>query len=1448
MSKEIVVRKNPLSTDSKVLVVKDDATIEEMYEEVLKANKLPREGYDKYFKVYIGGHEVYRRYWKTSKPLQGKSVLFAVTPRGGEGGQIFKQVAIITITAVVAVITSPAGGAAFGTGTGAAFGSALATAGAAIGSTLLFNALIPPLNNALGFNASEADGFSNSQSFSITNQNNQSRKLRTVPKVYGTHRIFPVLAANFYLSSEADPDNNGALSNYFYAIYDFGLGPLALDQFRIGETLLSEFSQVDFRLVDLNKPGVEEGIWDQALSNNFQLYKGDVTQQSIGVAINANENNPGPPPVDDYQVVRNATPNTNSEEQEISLILNLPNGLFSVFETGAIRNSQIDLKVEFAEVGTEDYRNFDDLVFVNDFNSSLQAFNKEILANSFSNNSFTLLSTFPADKNLQASIVGNAFIFPEGLENPEASYYDIAEQSIGILKGNIYSFNISADIHVPTVGELIYINGQEMFTITFINFNGTQNAWNIITTPAKFTVTIAYDLVRTPNDPAAIFTATATQRVHTNNILEDGGSTSVMKVKSSENGIITIDNLQTPNSNVTVIFKPKTLNDVKVRLTRKNTNHNFTFQRNDALTWSILTTRFDTNPIVTTKRHVFMEVRIKATDQLNGVIENLSAIATSVLDVYDGANWSKQITQNPAWVLADLLTGEVNKRAIAQNRLDADLLKEWADFCDEIPTAPPNISTFSQPRFQCNFVLDFNTTLTQLIDRVTNAAQARLTVVDGRYGVLIDRAKTTPVQVFTPRNSNNFSSTRVYSEIPDGLRINYVDAGSGFEIRQETVFNDGFDATTAVDFDELDTFAVTNSEQAFRFGRYMLAQLKLRQETITIDVDFEHLVCTRGDYVVITQDAMRVGGVPARVINVAGNVVTIDAPFATEPATSYGYRFRNATSGVTAVATMTITDEVTATLDGLIPNVGDLIIWGEISQVTYDCIVKTVSPNRNLTATLTLVEKNDAIFDAESSVNIPDYNPQLSTIQDENLTPPTEVVNLAVTGNTFDCDGNDYVYFIDLEWEAPTSGTFEAFEIYVNSGQGFYLDGTSTTLNYRHTVDQTFLGDVHSFKVLAVSPTGSKLQLGNVSAVTSTPTAKSTPPSDVDGLFINITNQTMQLTWSLVADCDVQKYQLRYAPSLTAIWEQSVFLVDIDKNTNTANVQARTGSYFIKVIDFNGNESTNEAIAITSIPELFDLNVIEETDDFPTLPGSLDRTVDFGGTLLLAETAPTIYEPEGFYFYEDFLDLGDIFTVRLQSLVTAEGFSDADLMVNWVTLDTVAQLATTTVADWDVVTEYRARDTPFAMANWTSLDIIDPISEGDPDDFTAWIPFTIGDFTGRIFQFRVRLISNNPVVTPRVFDAVIRSDMPDRDVSFENLTSVIPGSTTVTYSPGFKGPGTTPAIQITQDNASQGDYYVISNKTLDDFDIDFFDKNDVKVVRQFDVLAKGFGFKSGATI
>jgi len=423
------------------------------------------------------------------------------------------------------------------------------------------------------------------------------------------------------------------------------------------------------------------------------------------------------------------------------------------------------------------------------------------------------------------------------------------------------------------------------------------------------------------------------------------------------------------------------------------------------------------------------------------------------LDVYDGTTWTKQATSNPAWIFSDLITGEINKNALAKTRLDTTSLLEWAGYADEIPIAPPNVEAYTEPRFSINFILDYSIILSAALNQVANAAQASLNIIDGKYGVLLDKAKTTPVQVFTPRNSFGFSSSRKYTEIPDGLKIKYVDTSSNWEIRERVVYNDGFNATTAEKFEEFDGFGILQQEQAYRYGRYLLAQAKLRQETISLTVDFEHLVCTRGDYVIITQDAMKVGGIPFRVKAVSGSVITIDAPFATQPATSYGYTYRSVVDGI-VTSTMTVNSSTTATLNGSVPSVGDIIIWGEVNLINYDCIVKSISPNSDLTASVSLVEKNDAIFLAESSENIPDYSPQISTVQDESLSPPAEVVNLSIDENSYDCNGGQYLYFIDLSWEIPVGATYEVFEVYVDYGKGYELVDFVNTIEYRYVVSE----------------------------------------------------------------------------------------------------------------------------------------------------------------------------------------------------------------------------------------------------------------------------------------------------------------------------------------------------------------------------------------------------------
>jgi hypothetical protein len=187
-------------------------------------------------------------------------------------------------------------------------------------------------------------------------------------------------------------------------------------------------------------------------------------------------------------------------------------------------------------------------------------------------------------------------------------------------------------------------------------------------------------------------------------------------------------------------------------------------------------------------------------------------------------------------------------------------------------------------------------------------------------------------------------------------------------------------------------------------------------------------------------------------------------------------------------------------------------------------------------------------------------------------------------------------------------------------------------------------------------------------------------------------------------------------------------------------------------------------------------------------------------------------------------------------------------MSNWVTLDSVVALANSRYSEWDVETQYRSTDEFLTISNWTSLDIINPLSEGLQDKWTEWRTVaSIGDFTGRIFQFRLRLRSFKASVSPRVIDGVIRSDMADRQLRFDNII-VGPAGIQLTFMPAFMGPGLRPSIQVTQDAMQQGDYFVLSSRNLAGVYVNVYDKNDNPVSRQLDLLVSGYGRQHSVVI
>lgn len=1370
------------------------------------------EKHEEYFNVVVNGHLIHPDLWPFTKLNSTDEVLIAPKLQSGNSGSILKTVAIVLVTAYV----GPMAAGAFG-----AIGGALVTAAATIGASLLLNSLFPPPSVDEG-NLSYGNSEAGSQMYSISGQSNRVDRFGNVPKVYGQHRIFPRVAANPYVELEADPAT-GKLIQYFYAIYDFGFGPLRISDIKIGDTPIENFSDVTYNLVDLNKPLVEEGPWDTALKPSFSIYKGDITTENISVTLDGNEYSGSP--LSSYQIIRNANPNTLNTSQEIILNFVCPQGLIAYSAQGDPATRHIDLEIKFAKVGTEDWKAYNDPDFVSVFKS-----------------------VGGSEINTQHSVSYLGFSGPGGYYSESApatpwqlvSYTDYttthtSHRFFGFPSGN----SIVLGSGIPNNSKIFWGNTFLGKVVSSTSYAPGYSTYVLDANLPSGMTQYKYTTEWYNNQGSYTFTYTTT--FVGNQIYYTDPSEGAARISGQESTAYYS----------TFRFTPKINEDYKVRVTRLQSSSGYTSTVRDSLVFSSLSTRADASPIETDKRHVFLELQIRATNQLNGSIQNLSAVAESALMVWDGVNWTRQLTSNPAWVFTDLLTSEINKRAIPFSRLETNSLLEWADFCDEVPSAVNPLPDWTMPRFQTNFVLDFDATLSDALHKVSSAAQASLNIIDGKYGVLVDKLKTTPVQIFTPRNSTNFSSQRSYSRKPHAVAVKYVDPAADWEVAEKIVYDDGYTELNATETDQLTSFACTNVEQAWRFGRYSLAANRLRQETISIDVDFEHLVCTRGDYVQITQDVMKVGGFPARVKSISGPTVTIDDGIETDGMLSYGYVFRGS-NGVISEGTLSVVSSDQFTLTGPLPSVGDLIVIGEVTKIYFDCIVKSISPADDLTATIILVEKADAIYDAETGMAMPNYTPQINNTTDVEYSPPPEVVGLAVADNGWECSGAGYLYYVDLDWEMPIGAAVDTFEIWVNDGRGYDLKGFTTNTLYRVEISQTRLNIEHSFKVLGVSAAGKKLDLGTVSAVTATPLNKTSPPSNVDSLNIDITGEVLQLVWPAILDCDCDEYLIRYSPNLASIWETSTPLLRMDRNSTLASTQARTGVYFIKAIDFNGNESASATQAVTTIPNLFSLNVIDQITDFPTLGGDKYQTEDVSNSIVLkhtvvggAETAE--YYSEGYYYFTTLLNLGEIYTVRLQSLIEAEGFTIGDLMSSWPSLDVVTALTTPGFSDWDIKTQYRTTDNLNVISEWDPMSDVLQMSSGDEDIWSSWRDFLMGDATGKIFQFRLKLVSNKVSVTPRVVGGHIAADMPDR---FDTINNVLVGTSglDVAYTPAFAGPSPSPNIQVSIDSAQSGDYWNFDYKTPEGFKIRIYDKDGNPVSRNVDFAIKGYGRRASNII
>jgi hypothetical protein len=854
--------------------------------------------------------------------------------------------------------------------------------------------------------------------------------------------------------------------------------------------------------------------------------------------------------------------------------------------------------------------------------------------------------------------------------------------------------------------------------------------------------------------------------------------------------------------------------------------------------WTALRTLRHQNPVRMTGL-AMTAVRIRATDQMNGVIDRFNGVVESILPDWNGTNWVEQPTSNPAALFRHILQGRGNARPLSDSRIDLDRIEEWHETCA------------TQNR-QFNAVIDYNVSVHDILRDVASSGRASPGIRDGKWTVIEDRPQTVPVQHFTPHNTYGFQGRKAFDELPQALRVRFINRHKGWLQDERLVYDDNASADTATNYDTLELTGITDPDQAWREGRYHIATARLRPESYSFFCDIEHIVCTRGDLVRLTHDVPMFGLTSGRVQGVTadgGNITALRLDNAVAMAADKNYTLRlRAGDGSTSVHSITTAAGTTRDLTLSHPvttgsiGIGDLAMFGEAGSESVALIVTSIEPRQDLSARITCVDASPAVHTADSGI-IPAFSSQI-TLPPEMQRPPAPVVAEVQSGAETlikSTDGSlttrivitlappafSLPLSVRAEIRAKDETLYRPADILAESGN-------------RLSIANVEEDEIYDIRLRYATAAG---MMSPVTPVTGhRVTGASGVPADVSGFSLSVLGDTAHVSWQANADIDLSHYVLKFSPLLSdALWSGSTDLVQVISRDATAiSVPAMTGSYLIKAVDTGGRQSADAAVASVMTASLDNYNavigIVAEEDNFPGVLDGIDRAdgvlrlasmadmdgfddmdgvddMDIGGAPL---AAAGVYTLAGHY------DLGAVHTSRLTAQIGVEGLDLNATTDTWGALDTVE--------DFD-------QDTDPSL--W-SLSLEISTTTGDPEEdpaWSAWAPFIAGDYAARAFRFQLRMTSQEGYITPVLTALSIMIDMPDRVISGHGMLSDAGGSS-VYFDRPFRA---APAIAITAYDMAGGEYYAVTGATAAGFSIRFFTAGHAGIARQFDYIAQGYG-------
>ncbi len=239
---------------------------------------------------------------------------------------------------------------------------------------------------------------------------------------------------------------------------------------------------------------------------------------------------------------------------------------------------------------------------------------------------------------------------------------------------------------------------------------------------------------------------------------------------------------------------------------------------------------------------------IRASEQLNGVVQQLSVDITAQATYFNGTAWVTGVTQNPAHWFMHFARGfyDINNKLVygvglGEVNMDLASLHAWSQFC-------------AAEGLTFNAVIDGNQTAAEILNTIATTGFGSPTWASGLLGVVFDQRNPSPVMTFGMSNiiRDSFQVSYIGENLADEIIVRFLNPDKDYA--QDEVRTLAPEVTVPQRTSAVDLFGCTDADMAGKFANYLAAQQYYRRRRITWQSDFEGFVCQRGDVVLLSHD------------------------------------------------------------------------------------------------------------------------------------------------------------------------------------------------------------------------------------------------------------------------------------------------------------------------------------------------------------------------------------------------------------------------------------------------------------------------------------------------------------------------------------------------------------------------------------------------------------------